>query len=137
MHKRGHIRMPSNRTPNTVWVLLHSCNWVCHNYNPYTRILRQNVVTGFSFGIGLTYPLAGFLIAHSGWRLVFYTTGTIGALWCVFWYWFAFDAPYKHPRITKEELHYIQTNIGSTVLGGQVRPDPNRSYNFILRFFWY
>ncbi|XP_054266461.1 sialin-like isoform X2 [Macrosteles quadrilineatus] len=74
---------------------------------------------GFSFGIGLTYPLAGFIIAHSGWRLVFYTTGTIGALWCIFWYLFAFDSPHKHPRITKQELEYIQSNIGNSVQGGQ------------------
>ncbi|XP_046673680.1 sialin-like isoform X1 [Homalodisca vitripennis] len=82
---------------------------------------------GFSFGIGLTYPLAGFLIAYSGWRVVFYTTGSLGALWCIFWYFFAFDAPQKHPRISKQELEYIQANIGSAVQGGQSMKVPWRA----------
>lgn len=33
---------------------------------------------GFSIGIGITYPLCGFLISQLGWRSVFYTTGSIG-----------------------------------------------------------
>lgn len=96
--------------------------------------VRFVVVSGFSFGIGLTYPLAGFLIAHSGWQLVFYTTGSLGTLWCIFWYFFAFDAPYKHPRITKEELQYIQANIGTAVQGGQVRKLPIYITDFIIIF---
>ncbi|XP_011500012.1 PREDICTED: vesicular glutamate transporter 3 [Ceratosolen solmsi marchali] len=68
---------------------------------------------GFSFGIGITYPLAGFLIAHFGWRVVFYTTGSIGLLWCIFWYFFAFDFPASHPRISIQELQYIQGSIGN------------------------
>lgn len=79
------------------------------------------LVSGFSFGIGLTYPLAGFLIAHGGWEVVFYTTGSLGAFWCIFWYLFAFDSPQKHPRISKQELEYIQANMGSVCQGGQVR----------------
>lgn len=72
---------------------------------------------GFSFGIGLTYPLCGFLIAHYGWRSVFYTTGSLGAIWCVAWWLLAFDAPLKHPRITRRELDYIQENIEPTIVG--------------------
>lgn len=79
---------------------------------------------GFSCGIGLTYPLAGFLIAHCGWKVVFYTTGSLGAIWCLFWYFFAFDAPHKHPRISKQELEYIQSNIGTTCSGGQAMKVP-------------
>lgn len=72
---------------------------------------------GFSFGIGLTYPLCGFLIAHYGWRSVFYTTGSLGAIWCVAWWLLAFDAPLKHPRITRKELDYIQEHIEPTIVG--------------------
>ncbi|XP_063243204.1 sialin isoform X2 [Bacillus rossius redtenbacheri] len=72
---------------------------------------------GFSFGIGLTYPLCGFIIAHFGWRVVFYTTGSIGMVWCVLWWLLAFDTPSKHPRIADTELRYIQTNVGNTVVG--------------------
>ncbi|KAF7395787.1 hypothetical protein HZH68_009837 [Vespula germanica] len=71
----------------------------------------------FSFGIGLTYPLCGFIIAHFGWQVVFYTTGTIGITWCLFWYFFAFDTPAAHPRISQQELRYIRGSIGNQVLG--------------------
>ncbi|XP_012136630.1 sodium-dependent phosphate transport protein 4 isoform X4 [Megachile rotundata] len=71
----------------------------------------------FSFGIGITYPLCGFIIAHFGWRAVFYTTGSIGMLWCLFWYFFAFDTPASHPRISQQELRYIQGSVGNQVHG--------------------
>lgn len=77
-------------------------------------------VAGFSFGIGLTYPLCGFLIAHFGWRVVFYVTGSVGILWCLMWWLLAFDTPAKHPRITASERQYIETNVGNTVVGEKV-----------------
>ncbi|XP_055383878.1 sialin [Condylostylus longicornis] len=70
---------------------------------------------GFSIGIGLTYPLCGFIIKNFGWRYVFYTTGTIGCLWCVMWYFLAFNTPEEHPRITKSELNYISKNINNEI----------------------
>lgn len=77
-------------------------------------------VAGFSFGIGLTYPLCGFLIAHFGWRVVFYVTGSVGVLWCIMWWLLAFDTPAQHPRITASERQYIETNVGNTVVGEKV-----------------
>lgn len=73
-------------------------------------------MTGFSFGIGLTYPLCGFLIARYGWRSVFYTTGSLGVMWCFIWWVLAFDAPQKHPRITRKELDYIECGIGDSII---------------------
>ncbi|KAE8747674.1 hypothetical protein FOCC_FOCC005653 [Frankliniella occidentalis] len=74
---------------------------------------------GFSFGIGLTYPLCGFIIAHFGWRVVFYVTGSLGMLWCVFWWLLAFDSPGQHPRITPKELRYIQSNVSNSIVDGK------------------
>ncbi|KAK3919330.1 Vesicular glutamate transporter 2 [Frankliniella fusca] len=74
---------------------------------------------GFSFGIGLTYPLCGFIIAHFGWRVVFYVTGSLGMLWCVFWWLLAFDSPGQHPRITPKELRYIQSNVSNGIVDGK------------------
>ncbi|XP_071438894.1 sialin isoform X2 [Hetaerina americana] len=70
---------------------------------------------GFSFGIGLTYPLAGFLIANFGWRVVFYVTGSIGVLWCGVWWLLAYDSPAVHPRISPAERAYIESHVGNTV----------------------
>ncbi|XP_017855056.1 vesicular glutamate transporter 1 isoform X2 [Drosophila busckii] len=71
---------------------------------------------GFSIGIGLTYPLCGFIITSLGWQLVFYTTGLLGVGWCILWYLLAFNTPQEHPRITQAELNYIQLNVGEEVL---------------------
>lgn len=74
---------------------------------------------GFSVGIGLTYPLCGFIIQHFGWRLVFYTSGSIGMFWCLMWYLLAFNTPDEHPRISCNEYEYIQRNIDDTIRSAQ------------------
>ncbi|XP_021712262.1 sialin-like, partial [Aedes aegypti] len=86
---------------------------------PVERSRFMSSFQGFSIGIGLTYPLCGFIIAHFGWRLVFYTTGTIGMVWCLFWYLLAFNTPQEHPRITPEELEYIELNVSEDIKNGQ------------------
>lgn len=75
---------------------------------PTERSRFMSSFQGFTIGIGLTYPLCGFVIAHYGWRVVFYMTGSLGLCWCIIWWYFAFDTPQEHPRITKQELAYIQ-----------------------------
>lgn len=86
---------------------------------PVERSRFMSSFQGFSIGIGLTYPLCGFIIAYFGWRLVFYTTGTIGMIWCLFWYLLAFNTPQEHPRITAEELEYIELNVSEDIKNGQ------------------
>lgn len=97
----------------------------CHHFKVYPKffnITSNNFdFQGFSIGIGITYPLCGFLIAHLGWRSVFYTTGTIGVLWCVFWYLLAFDSPESHPRITESEMKYIHENTVNTFANSKVK----------------
>lgn len=70
---------------------------------------------GFSIGIGVTYALCGFIIEKFGWPYVFYTTGTLGMIWCVLWYFLAYNTPQEHPRITDKELSYIENNISTEV----------------------
>lgn len=70
---------------------------------------------GFSVGIGLTYPLCGFIIKHYGWRYVFFTSGTIGMFWCLMWYLLAFNTPDEHPRISCHEYEYIQRNVDDNI----------------------
>lgn len=75
---------------------------------PAERSRFMSSFQGFTIGIGLSYPLCGFIIAHYGWRIVFYVTGSLGLFWCIIWWYLAFDTPQEHPRITKLELAYIQ-----------------------------
>lgn len=73
---------------------------------------------GFSVGIGLTYPLCGFIIQHWGWEPVFYTSGSIGMFWCLMWFLLAFNTPQEHPRISCHEYEYIQRNIDDNIRSG-------------------
>ncbi len=82
---------------------------------PTERSRFMSSFQGFSFGIGLTYPLCGFINKYFGWRPVFYTTGTIGLLWCIMWYFLAFNTPSEHPRISPQELEYIELNVSSEI----------------------
>lgn len=49
-----------------------------------------------------------WLFSHIGWQATFYTTGVLGFLWVAVWWW-AYDAPENHPRVSPEELDYIQS----------------------------
>ena len=41
-----------------------------------------------------------------GWRWAFIITGALGFIWIIFWLAY-FQAPEKHPKVSKEELQYI------------------------------
>jgi MFS family permease len=96
-------------------------------YPPSERSRFMSSFQGFSFGIGLTYPLCGFIIYNFGWRPVFYTTGSIGIVWCIMWYFLAFNTPADHPRISPQELEYIELNVSSEMKENQGRKIPWKS----------
>lgn len=48
-----------------------------------------------------------WLYAHLGWQSTFYLTGATGFVWVAAW-WFLYEAPEKHPRLSAAELAYIK-----------------------------
>jgi len=64
---------------------------------------------GAGLGAVLAPPVVGGLILVFGWQAAFVTTGAIGLLWLIPWLWLA-RRPEEHPRITPEELAYIQSD---------------------------
>jgi len=48
-----------------------------------------------------------WLYAHLGWQMTFYVTGATGFVWVAVW-WFIYEAPEKHPRLSAAELAYIK-----------------------------
>ena len=44
--------------------------------------------------------------------LNYFTLGTLGCVWWIFWMIFVFDKPSKHPRISEAEKHFIEKAIG-------------------------
>ncbi|KAL2741019.1 sialin-like isoform X1 [Vespula squamosa] len=67
-----------------------------------------------SLGAAITLPICGFLIASLGWESVFYVTGIVGLTWSIAWFYFVYDSPSQHPRISVEERNYIEESIGTT-----------------------
>ncbi|CAG5127236.1 unnamed protein product [Candidula unifasciata] len=66
--------------------------------------------SGSVLGIVLTYPTVGILcdLYDDGWKYAFYLSGIVTIIWCVLWYYFVYDTPSQHPRISKLEKMYIR-----------------------------
>jgi ACS family hexuronate transporter-like MFS transporter len=48
-----------------------------------------------------------WLYTHLGWQWTFYLTGATGFVWVAVW-WFVYEAPENHPRLSASELAYIK-----------------------------
>lgn len=48
-----------------------------------------------------------WLYRHLGWQSTFYITGASGFVWVSLWWW-VYDTPEKHPRLSSAELAYIK-----------------------------
>jgi ACS family hexuronate transporter-like MFS transporter len=56
----------------------------------------------------ITCPLlVPWLAGHWGWQGAFIVTGAMGLIWIFFWWWL-YDAPERHPRVSAAELAYIR-----------------------------
>lgn len=55
-----------------------------------------------------------WLYKHLGWASTFYITGGTGFLWVIAWWWL-YEAPEKHKRLSAGELAYIQSDQPKTV----------------------
>jgi len=48
-----------------------------------------------------------WLFEHVGWPATFYITGATGFIWVLAWWWI-YESPEKHPRLSREERDYIK-----------------------------
>jgi ACS family hexuronate transporter-like MFS transporter len=48
------------------------------------------------------------MYATWGWPVTFYVTGMLGLVWLVFWWWL-YENPDRHPRLSPTELAYIRS----------------------------
>lgn len=64
---------------------------------------------GSSAGAAIAAPLVSFITIIWNWQAAFVATGLIGFVWVYFW-WKYYYAPAEHPRISKQELAYIESN---------------------------
>jgi ACS family glucarate transporter-like MFS transporter len=63
--------------------------------------------TGLSLGQALLGPIVTALIVAMGWRAMFYALAPLGLVVGIWWLWYARDKPAQHPKMTREELAFI------------------------------
>lgn len=63
--------------------------------------------SGANIGAVAAPLLIPVLVTYYGWKEAFIITGAIGFVWLVLWWWL-FDKPEKHPKVSGEELAYIK-----------------------------
>lgn len=79
---------------------------------------RSSFVTsylGSSVGLGIFYPLFGYILSTLSWEWVFYVSGMVGTVWYMGWLYFVYDSPAKHPRIDPYERQYIEKSLDGIV----------------------
>lgn len=72
---------------------------------------------GIQVGTIVGMALGGWLCNSGfigGWPLVFYVFGGLGMLWGIPWFLLIHDRPEFHPRISPEEMRYLQAYQSST-----------------------
>ena len=82
---------------------------------------------GSVFGVMITYPMCGALADAYGWESAYYVIGGITTTWFIFWCIFVYDSPDSHPRITKEEKDFIQSELKEIVNDKEALPVPWKS----------
>lgn len=63
---------------------------------------------GSNVGIIAAAILVPWLTLEFGWEWAFIVIGSLGFIWVVFWL-LTYDKPEQHPKLSNEELKYIQT----------------------------
>jgi ACS family glucarate transporter-like MFS transporter len=66
------------------------------------------IFAGVGAGAGLSIPILTWITSHYGWRASFWFSAVIGVLVGLGWYGLSRDVPEEHPRVSPEELAYIQ-----------------------------
>lgn len=64
---------------------------------------------GTNVGALATPLIVPWIAVAYGWYEAFIITGVLGFIWLAFW-WFMYDKPETHKRLSKEELAYIQSD---------------------------
>lgn len=78
---------------------------------------------GTALGNTLAVPVAAGVALRYGWQAAFVFTGAIGFVWVAIWY-FAYQTPQAHPRISEEERQLILEGREAEDQSIQEKPSP-------------
>lgn len=75
---------------------------------------------GGTLGTVLTWPFVAYLMTELGWVYTFYIPATIVLVVTALWISTVYNSPIEHPRISEEELKFIEAAQGNSVSRIQV-----------------
>ncbi|GAB4029696.1 MFS transporter [Spirosoma jeollabukense] len=74
--------------------------------------------SGTNIGAVVAPILVPWVLGVYGWQMAFLLTGLVGFIWVIFWWW-SYENPQRHKKLSKEELVYITSDAESNA-GGSV-----------------
>lgn len=74
---------------------------------------------GTNVGIIFTAAIIPWMTIHYGWRMSFMTTGVLGFAVLVLW-WMTYQRPENHPKVSPQELAYIQQDHQQEEISGRL-----------------
>jgi MFS transporter, ACS family, glucarate transporter len=91
-------------------VLFPASNQFVSRWIPSHERGRANglIFAGVGVGAGATPFLITYIMIHYGWRWSFWLSAVIGLAVGTIWYLFARNTPEEHPKVSPEELEFIQ-----------------------------
>ncbi|CAH0557662.1 unnamed protein product [Brassicogethes aeneus] len=93
-----------------------------HWVPPLDRSKFSSNLMAQGLGVAITLPVCGYLITYLGWESVFYSTGAVGLIWSITWYFTIYDSPDLHPRISFEEKSNIKNRMVLEVVDKGKKP---------------
>lgn len=105
-------------------VIYPASNQFVARWIPVVERGRANgwIFAGVGAGAGLSIPVLTWINSHYGWRSSFWFSAGAGVVAGLVWYVIARDVPEEHPRVSPDELKYIQatrTTAGVQPVGTQ------------------
>lgn len=70
---------------------------------------------GGTLGTVLTWPFVAYLMTELGWVYTFYIPATIVLAVTILWISTVYNSPIEHPRISEQELKFIEVSQGNSV----------------------
>ncbi|MFA6085855.1 MFS transporter [Mucilaginibacter sp.] len=77
--------------------------------------------SGANIGAVVAPVMVPWILGIYGWQMAFIITGAIGFVWLIFW-WFIYEVPARHKKISKEEFEFIHSDNVETVGESEVPP---------------
>lgn len=96
---------------------------------PIQERARANAVcwVAMNVAIVLSMPIIAALVAWLGWRGSFFTLAAVGIIPIIFCMVYVYDKVSQHPKVTEEEVAYINADRSEVQSESEVR----RSFNFL------